>query len=307
MIPISISISSALFFAIMNILITYKLGSIDPLILLFFRGAVAVVFLGPFIMKDVHLLFTRPAIPVHLRSVSGALAVLCTFWTLQNTSSLHASFLASLAPLFLMIMIFIFNGNTLNKIQLCGLLLVVFGTLVVAGSPSAESSSKVWILGTLGAFLSALAMLFLKQATAQFSPQLIVFNFSVLFLIIGLPGVSMAWPDDTLLLWLWLMGGCSVLGQVFMTVSYKQLDPQLANAFGRTLLLWVGGAELLLFGRIPGITDSIGYLFAVVGLLLVTRRANPNNPLPKIVDDSETGIVSGGAGKEDNEVRLGVQ
>ena len=44
-----------------------------------------------------------------------------------------------------------------------------------------------------------------------------------------------------------------------------------------------------------------------MGVLLVTRRANPNNPLPKIVDDSETGIVSGGAGKEDNEVRLGVQ
>ena len=272
MIPVIVGISSALFFAIMNIIVTYKLGSHDPLLLLFFRGMIAVTVLVPFVFKDISSLFTRAALPVHLRSISGSLAVICTFWTLQNTSSLHASFLASLAPMFLMILIFVVYGNTLKRFQLIGLLLVIGGTVLVAGGPSGESTNTIWVVGILGAFLSALAMLFLKEATAQFSPQLIVFNFSALFVVIGSFGLFDFIPTKPQLFWLSIMGICSVFGQVFMTLSYKLLDPQLANAFGRTLLIWVGMIEFILFRNSPGIIDLSGYFLSVVGLLFLTVK-----------------------------------
>ena len=272
MIPVIVGVSSAFFFAIMNIIVTYKLGSHDPLLLLFFRGTIAVIVLAPLIFKDIPSLFTRAALPVHLRSISGALAVICTFWTLQNTSSLHASFLASLAPMFLMILIFVVYGNTLKKFQLIGLFLVIGGTILVAGGPSGESTNIIWFVGVLGAFLSALAMLFLKEATAQFSPQLIVFNFSALFVVIGSFGLFDFIPTETQVFWLSIMGICSVLGQVFMTLSYKLLDPQLANAFGRTLLIWVGLIEFILFRNSPGIIDLSGYFLSVVGLLFLTMK-----------------------------------
>ncbi|MBD64346.1 MAG: hypothetical protein CME62_04015, partial [Halobacteriovoraceae bacterium] len=272
MIPLLVGIGSALLFAIMNIIVTYKLGSLDPLILLFSRGMVAVILLGPFVVRDIPSLFTRAAFSVHLRSVFGAMAVICTFWTLQNTSSLHASFLASLAPMFLMILIFIFYGNTLKSIQLIGLVCVIVGTLLVAGGPSANASNAVWLIGITGAFLSALAMLFLKEATLLFSPQLIVFNFSVLFVIVGSYGLLTFAPSISLVLWLGLMGICSVFGQVLMTLSYKLLDPQIANAFGRSLLIWVGLIEFVMFGSNPGIIDFSGYLISLVGLLVLTVR-----------------------------------
>tara|TARA_Y100001001_G_C7973681_1_gene296843 strand:+ start:563 stop:1411 length:849 start_codon:yes stop_codon:yes gene_type:complete len=262
---------SAMFFALMNLLVTYKLNQFEPSLLLFFRGAVSAFILLPVVYKDSRSLLSKKALPIHLRSIAGALAILCTFWTLQNTTALHASFLASLAPIFLMIMVFIAYGNTLNRTQIVGLFFVVFGTLFVAFGFFADAEFIVWMIGLLGAILSALAMLFLKQASMQFSPTLIVFNFSCLFTLFGFFSLKDIEFDFISMTWLCLMGIFSLLGQIFMTISYKQLDPQIANAFGRSLLLWVGGLEFIIFGNLPDRLELIGYFLAAIGLVLIGK------------------------------------
>ena len=261
------AILSAFFFAVMNTLTSHKLSHLPSMTLVFCRGAFSVIILAPLVFSEIPKLLQKKSFPIHGRSLAGGLAILCLFWTLKNTTSLHASFLASLAPLFLSFILFLVDDNKLSFVNRAGLWLVIAGSLLVSWSPDFSASLEVWGIGMLGAFLSALAMFFLKKSTAEYSPNLIVFNLSFILVLLGFYSVDLKTIKLEDAGFLAAMCLSSVIAQILMTLSYKGLMPQVANGLGRSLIIWVALIELIMTHTLPGFYALSGYFLATVGVV----------------------------------------
>ena len=228
--------------------------------------------LAPFVFKDFTKLFEKKAIPIHGRSIAGAIAIGCLFWTLKNTSAIHASFMASLAPLFLMLIMFITEKERLGISREVSLIFIIIGSVIVAGSPDLSAPLIVWAVGLVGAFLSAIAMFFLKRSTGQYSSKLIVFNLGIVLLLLGAKSTFSKNFTSSDLIWLIIMGATSAIAQILMTISYRGLQAQVANGLGRSLILWVALFEFLWSHDLPGVVASVGYLMATIGIIGIQRR-----------------------------------
>ncbi|MBA4143303.1 MAG: EamA family transporter [Nitrosospira sp.] len=170
--PTSAGVSSGFFFALMNIIVSAKLGAVSPFVLLFTRGILSLLVLLPFVSREIPFLFHKRSLSLHFRCLIGALAAMCLYWTLGHTSATHGSFMNSLAPFFMTLLAFKFSPEKPSRVQLLAIALILGGSAFVAGSPELGALLMVWVVEILGAFLQAVAMLFLKSSTGNILPVL---------------------------------------------------------------------------------------------------------------------------------------
>lgn len=268
---LSTGISSGFFFALMNTIISAKLSDVSPFVLLFTRGILSVLILFPFSRREIPFLFHKNALSLHLRCLSGALAVMCLYWTLGHTSATHGSFMNSLAPFFLTLLAFRFSADKPSRVQFVAIGLILGGSAFVAGSPDLNAPPVVWVVGILGAFLQAVAMLFLKSSTGRHSSAFIVGTLGLYLCLVGLlnPPINIEYFLEIPLGWMIAAAIVATAGQMLMTHSYRFLSPQIANVLGRSIILWAALLDYIFTGRIPGVLEGIGYGFAIAGMVLI--------------------------------------
>lgn len=269
--PLSTGISSGFFFALMNTIVSAKLGTVSPFALLLARGILSLLILLPFARREIPFLFHKKSLSLHFRCLTGALAVMCLYWTLGHTSATHGSFMNSLSPFFLTLFAFKFSPEKLSRTQLLAVGLILAGGAFVAGSPDLKAPLMVWAVGILGAVLQAVAMLFLKSSTGKHSSSFIVAGLGLYLCLVGLwnSPISLNYFLELPLEWVITLGIVSTVGQMLMTHSYRFLIPQIANILGRSIILWAALLDYIFTGRIPGVFEGIGYTLAIAGMILI--------------------------------------
>lgn len=269
--PLSTGISSGFFFALMNTIISAKLSEVSPFVLLFARGILSILILFPRSSREIPFLFHKHSLPLHFRCLAGALAVMCLYWTLGHTTATHGSFMNSLAPFFLTLLAFKFSADKPSKIQFIAIGLILGGSAFVAGSPDLRAPLMVWAVGILGAFLQAVAMLFLKSSTGRHSSSFIVATLGLYLCLVGLlnPPINIGYFLEIPLAWVIAVGIVATVGQMLMTHSYRFLSPQIANVLGRSIILWAALLDYIFTGRIPGALEGVGYSLAIAGMMLI--------------------------------------
>lgn len=255
----------------MNTIVSAKLSAVSPFVLLFARGILSLLILLPFAIREIPFLFHKKSLSLHFRCLTGALAVMCLYWTLGHTSATHGSFMNSLAPFFLTLLAFKFSPEKPTRAQLVAIGLILGGGTFVAGSPDLKASLLVWAVGVLGAFLQAVAMLFLKRSTEKHSSSFIVAALGFYLCLVGLLNapINIEYFPDIPLEWVITLGMVATAGQMLMTHSYRFLTPQIANVLGRSIILWAALLDYIFTGRIPGLLEGIGYTLAIAGMILI--------------------------------------
>lgn len=265
-------ILSALSYGVMSFLVHWNPNHVPSDELAFLRGIVSFFLLLPFCYFEIPSYFRSGSLSLWMRSITGALGLLCYYYVLQGTVSANANLMYSSSPVFVSLLSFFLFGDRLTKLEFAGIALVVLGNIFLYIPNQASISSQIWIVGLLGAFLASIAFLSLGQATKKYSATLIVLGLSFATILICPLASSKNWAVPSgAEAWAFVIA-VSLLGlfsQLTATGSFAHLKSSVATAIGRTSILFSGVLDIWIAKYRPHTLEIVSYFVVFAGIVIV--------------------------------------
>ncbi|BBI48034.1 permease [Vreelandella olivaria] len=209
-------------------------------------------------------LATRRPLGHLLRSGLGAAAMFFSFSAVAFLPVAEATLLIQLAPVFMAIGGVLLLGEKFSFYRAGAVVLALAGmaVLVIPGL-NAEGGGRLlgYVLGTLGALLTAGALLTVRRISRTETAGSIAFYFIVVAALAGLATLPLGWASLShtqfgLLVLSGLFGGA---GHIAMTLAFRYAEVSRLAPFEYVALVWPVIADWVLFG----IPVSSGFLLAL--------------------------------------------
>lgn len=259
--------------------------------LVFLRALFTLLMLSALIYNQVPRTLSRRARFLWLRGFAGSLSMLAFYWTLQHTSVGRSAALAHMAPVFVILLSWRFLREKITVKEAIAIGLAVTGVVALFAGDRSSWSPGVAAVGLLGAITASVAYVSLRRATADFSPLVVVWSFSLMMMLMALLVPGQSWKVPAADSVLPILGVCvsGMLGQMFLTWSYVYLKAPIASSLGLSSLVFGVLFESLFYRRVPGRGETISYLLILSGVsLLQMMNRGIGSPAPdaSLVDTS---------------------
>lgn len=263
----------ALLFAAMAQLAHHAPPGLSAWGLVFHRALAGLVLLTPAVLPDVRALVTPRAWRLWRRGALGALAIFFYFVNLRRTSAGMATVLHQAAPIFVALLSpLVLHVRTSGK-ALLGCTIAVIGVALLV-SPSGQSLDPgSLVIGLTGALIGGFAYLSLKSASDTFGATALVWALSVFLFLLSLARFDAAWLTLGAREWVFAVGVgvLSVLAQIFMSLSYRELTAPTAATLTLTSAVWALVYDLATGDMILNGASTVGVL-AILGGLAMTHH-----------------------------------
>lgn len=271
------ALSAAASYGIMSYLVHWNPSVLPPGEMIFFRGVLTLLILVPFHFRDVSKYFQRNSKFLWIRSVTGAVGVLCYFYILQGTVSANANFIYSSSPVFVSVMAWLFFRERISWREFLGIALVVIANILLYLPNRTAVEAWVWIVGFAGAFCASFAFLSIGEAIKKYSSSLIVIGFAAASLVLALlyPGAPWKSIEFHDFIFLSIVGILGLISQLAATQSFAYLKSPVATTLGRTSLLFSGLLDIFAAGYRPHPLEWVSYLVVLLGVYLAVSRKKP--------------------------------
>lgn len=271
----ALALASAVAFGVMSYGVHASASGIPARQLACLRGVLGLALLTPVVWRRLPQVFDAHARWVWIRSLAGALSILCYFWNLQRTSVGTAKALSDFAPIFVALFSVRVLHERLRWLECAGIALAVAGALAL-GIPDESAPPPIAVgIGLLGALAASTAYLSLREAAARYSSALVVWCLCLVSALaaLALPGEPWRALDARGLFFVCIVGLSGLGGQLLMTRAYTALSASVASAIGLTALVWGVLLEVAFDGFRPGLLACASYaaVLAGVGLLQAAR------------------------------------
>jgi drug/metabolite transporter (DMT)-like permease len=207
------------------------------------------------------------------RTSAGIASMFCGFYALSKLPLGDAVTLSNLTPLILAVA----SGRILGERTGSGLLVAVtlglFGVSLLAGASFSHGYGALpFTSAIVGAFCSAVAMIFLRRLGPRESPEGVSLHFAVwaaiVTFVVGLPWFRV--PSLPALISLLVAGFCGGAAQVAMTKAYGLDKAARVSAAGYSGVVISQVLGLLFLHEIPGVRQLAGAgLVILSGMFLV--------------------------------------
>ncbi|WP_162428519.1 DMT family transporter [Pontibacter pudoricolor] len=262
---------STLFFALMNVCI--KLVPHIPAIeIIFFRSVISVVMSYLVLRRQqVNIWGTNKALLI-TRGITGAIALVLYFTTLQNIPLATAVTIQYLSPIFTTILGIFIVKEKVKPWQWIFFLVSFIGILVIEGV-DVRISPFYLTIGVAGAAISGISYNIIRKLNTREHPLVIVFYFPMVALpFSGIYSLfdwvqPMGWDWAILL----LVGVFTQLAQYYMTMSYQAEELSKVahlNYIGIFYALLLG---FIMFDETFTIGSYVGMALVLVGVILNIR------------------------------------
>jgi len=201
------------------------LSSELPLLqIIFFRNALALVVLIPFIFRVGLTHLKTKKINIHfLRALFGVSAMLCMFYIFANLRLSEAVLLKATSPIMLSLMAWLVLRERVSLLGWCAILMAFVGVLVILGPNAFDLSISLgFLIGITGALLAALAKIMVRRLGRSDSSEVIVFYFAAFGTVFTLPFAITVWQPVFGVQWffLCLIAVFATFGQLCITKAY---------------------------------------------------------------------------------------
>jgi drug/metabolite transporter (DMT)-like permease len=219
---------------------------------------------------------------VHLvRSVAGTSSLFLNFAAVQRLPLADITGFSFVAPIFAVVLAATFLKERVGIFRWVAVLAGFAGIMLMiephGGLPHLITSgfSSGASLALMGAFLSSLVVIFIRQMSATERSETIVFYFmSTCAVVSGLVMIG-DWvtPSPVSLFWLILCGILGGIGQICMTYSYRYAEPSLLAPFDYIAMVWAVALGYFVLGEVPKplVMGGAG-IVVVAGLFIVWRE-----------------------------------
>lgn len=235
---------------------------------IFFRSLFALIPIVIFLMVRREFpgaLATRRPLGHLLRSGLGATAMFFSFSSVAFLPVAEATLLVQLSPIFMAVGGVLLLGERFSFYRAGAIVLALLGMAVLVvpqlGAGSGDGRLLGYALGTIGALLTAGALLTIRHISRTETAGSIAFYFIVVSALAGLATWPLGWAPLTgtefaLLVLSGLFGGA---GHIAMTLAFRYAEVSKLAPFEYVALVWPIAADWVLFG----IPISSGFLLAL--------------------------------------------
>lgn len=199
-------LASTLLFGLMAITIRFASATLPTTEIAFFRNAFGLLTLLPILLFGGAPLRTRQLPRYLVRSVIGMGSMLAGFWAIGHLPLSQAVSLSYSAPLFVTIAAVLWLGEIVRRRRWAAVIVGFIGVLVIVRPGSSEFSAGS-LVAVLGAMLSAIVAVQIKQLSRVDAPDTIVFYTYLFWVPLSLLPALLDWHRPIGMAWVWL--GCT--------------------------------------------------------------------------------------------------
>jgi drug/metabolite transporter (DMT)-like permease len=277
-------------FAAMSLLVRVAGERVDWQVVSIARSGLATLFaLSLCLATGTRLVFARPRI-LWLRSISGSLSMLTTFYALTRMHTSAVLTLTNTFPVWVAVLSWPLAGERPGRGTWTAVVVAVLGVALVTntGELGVRPGSPPWLpplAAVCASFFTAIAMLGLNRVKGV-APLAIVVHFSAvatLFCIAGYflfdrdTGTSRLVEPETLLLILGV-GATATVGQVFLTLAFSRGHATTVSVVGLSQVVMVMAADAALGWKAVTPAMLAGTLLVLgpaAWLMIRARKAQP--------------------------------
>jgi drug/metabolite transporter (DMT)-like permease len=262
------------FFALMNVAVKY-VSHIPAVEVILFRSGVSFIMSWVMLRRQkVSVWGTHHGLLI-MRGVSGALALILFFITLQNIPLATAVTIQYLSPIFTTILGIFIVKEKVKPWQWVFFLVSFSGILVVEGVDTRVSLLYL-ILGIASALFAGLAYNMIRKLNTREHPLVIVFYFPLVALpVTGLYSLfnwvqPVGWDWGILI----VIGVLTQLAQYYMTMAYQSEELSKVANLTYIGIIYALGFGFLFFGELYNIWAYVGMGLVLVGVVFNIRYKN---------------------------------
>lgn len=263
-------ILASFFFTTMNMF--GKLASgVTPYQKTFLTNAVATVIVCIIIFKRKASFFGHKGNRKYLflRGIMGTVSICAFYFSLDYLLLSDATMLNKLSPFFAIIFSFLYLKEKITGKQLIFLLLAFGGSLFVI-KPHFDSSIIPSLMGIVAAACAGLAYTMIRVIGDKEDFFTVILSFTGIATIVCAPFMFIDTDGLTTpnIIYMILAGLCFVLGQVFLTLAYRNAPASEISMFDYVGLIIAAIYGFILFSEIPDILSIIGYIIIILASFL---------------------------------------
>ncbi|MDR2870936.1 MAG: DMT family transporter [Xanthomonadaceae bacterium] len=265
---------STLFFSLMAISIRLASESLHPFEIAFFRNLFGSMAALPLLLRHSRGFMRTQQLPRYLfRCVIGVCSMLAGFWAISNLPLAQAISLSYSTPLFATIAAAIWLGETVRIRRWTAVIVGFIGVLLIV-RPGAQDFSTGSLIALLGAVLSSIVTIQIKQLSTTEPPDRIVIYTTLLWIPMSLlPALGVwRWPEGIAWLWIITAGMMGTAGHMLWTRALHLGEVSALTPIGflqLPLLVLVGW---LLFDEALTYWILAGGLIIIAANIYIARR-----------------------------------
>ena len=203
------------------------------------------------------------------------------FLALSMLPAVTLSLFLNMSPIFVLFLGFFFLKETINKVQLFGILLFFIGIIIYFYQVDLGNNLQGLILAIFGVFINAIAAVFGRSINAKrdIDPMVItvvITGFGSIFLLLG--GIAMqGMPVLNVQGWLivgWLAAVNTALAFTLWNVALRELKAVEANTINNTMLIQIALLAAIFLNESLSTRQWLAIAVVAVGVWLVQLRKN---------------------------------
>lgn len=204
-----------------------------------------------------------------LRGIMGTVSICAFYFSLDYLLLSDATMLNKLSPFFAIIFSFLYLKEKITGKQLIFLLLAFGGSLFVI-KPHFNSSIIPSLMGVVAAACAGLAYTMIRVIGDKEDFFTVILSFTGIATIVCAPFMFIDTKGLTTpnIIYMILAGLCFVLGQVFLTLAYRNAPASEISMFDYVGLIIAAIYGFILFSEIPDILSIIGYIVIILASFL---------------------------------------
>lgn len=210
-----------------------------------------------------------------LRSVLGFLGVVMYFYATKYMIAADATILHRSSPFFVTLFSVIFLKEKLSKVQITALFTAFVGALCVI-RPQLNSSIVPSIVGFVSAMAAGGAYTVIGYLKNKENSMVIVFHFSLISCLMCIPFMmfNFVFPSVYDAFLLLLIGIFAGLGQIFLTISYKNAPASEVSIYNFSGIIFACILGYVCFGELIDIMSLVGMTIIIISatILYITKK-----------------------------------
>lgn len=261
-------------FSSMALLVRHTAQEIPPLEVVFFRNAMALMFMLPWLARAGIGALHTTRIWMHVqRSVHGIIAMGAWFTAMALMPLAEATALGFTAPLFGFIGAAIFLGETIRWRRWAGIIVGFAGALIIL-RPGFAAITTPGLLAIMASLFVAASSLCIKSLSRTEAPNTIVIYMNILMTPVSLIPAAFfwVWPSWETFGWLVLLGLVATLGHLSYVRAFATADASVVLPYDYARLPFVAAIAFVALGEVPDIWTWIGAAVIFISTIYVSRR-----------------------------------
>lgn len=263
---------SAFLFASMGVLIRLASHTVDNPTIVFFRNAIGLLVLTPFLLTQGvdHLKTSRLWMHVW-RSVVGLIAMYGFFYAIAHLKLSNAMVFTYSSPIFIPLVAWLFLKEKMTLAMMIAAVLGFVGVIMVT-KPDTGLFNVLSVIGIGSSFLAAMAFVTVRALTNTEPVTRIVFYFCFIGTLLSAIPMLWLWRSYSRreLILLCSAGALATLSQICLSKAYSFAPAGQIGPANYLAIIFAGIWAATLWGEYPDALSIIGMLVILMALLLCT-------------------------------------